>query len=1256
MQVVLSALEIYKEQVKDLLGDEVKSYSRTARVVVTERPIDSTAEGLQLIDSTKRHRMIAKTLMNQASSRSHLVISLHIKSQYTNAASNEAMVRAATITIVDLAGSENLSQSGSNTGQQRAEAIKINQSLRALTHFLSLVGKAGQKSRRAGKTGTVDPRVVMRNSALTQMLFPRICSDKGKVNNFVVFFICAHPVHPGKKHDAVTHLHTKNALQQAKMARDIPVEEKTNSVTVAVAVGKLHQKLQNLAQVAQVEGKQYQKKIEALQKQADVLIQDKKQHLEKVAQMEALLKTAQQLITKTLGEEARKLLEVGGAKLDPAVLARVERASRVAQKQRLIADTEFAVLKKDLDKLAKLLSAGVTSNTAQPSRAAIPSRCADVASACQSYAVSFEQLCQQIESQATLIADEVKRLSAKTANKKSKKKKGVVGAASQFARARLRAGGGNQPGVPDKLTRQMAPVGSALKEMVAEQLEVVSAIDPGVLDKITNGLQFFWVPIFTGKAAGLPTMAALPPPRAAVQPPRKLSSTMPPPEVARFGKIAAEVSSNCLIIQQLVSHSDGTTVTTPVTQRIDTLKAFVAQLVELFREAHQLANVAIGADTLSLTRKHQNQSNETNNLASKNATLKADTAAMYDKLETLEKKQSELIDTSEQTRGDLMRELRVARDATRKSEQTVRRLNEKYATALQDLSDVHSKPELAPVSPKPVTLPTDGTDGTGDVGNDGHDLLPVLVNTAALPLSKAVPFKVPTHCTGGSVRQTWERMAAQCQADAANDKTPLYTKREVSRKDPLFNDFSQRLRAAVCTHPTEGYKYWLNLDKILAVTNPASLSRFYTRCSKLHNPAFDGIKMRFHGSQTANIDPICKTGFFMPAAGSGAAYFGDALYSSNDAAKAEWHCRGGNVLLVCRVAIGHFLVVGNNMHVPADHLNASNVLPRFDSAYAPPSTPGTGGFTEYMVYHADQMIPEFIICFTRVRVKESHAFAQGPAIHSTLLNNPVTRRILTAQDVTDLIEDNSDLDAQISNVQSRAKHLQQMLDELWEGGFEGLDGLQKLLDDRRARATEAAEAVRLAEGLAASVGVGAGDVALLNEIAVLQFNMTNVSRALHRLQLASIQPTNLDLLRARLVEVRRKKRRLQSKLAAPSDSSESLRTTAPRKQSTRRKHSTHSHSTPSKSTPRGKPSHSIQRKHSMHSMHSTHGTSSKSPHCGKQSHSTLSKQASRGKATNKSHASAPASSTASTVNNAVSKLANAPKKQSELTSSSDDDF
>ena len=214
---------------------------------------------------------------------------------------------------------------------------------------------------------------------------------------------------------------------------------------------------------------------------------------------------------------------------------------------------------------------------------------------------------------------------------------------------------------------------------------------------------------------------------------------------------------------------------------------------------------------------------QTDDLATKNATLKADTAAMRDKVETLEKKQSELVSTAEQTRGDLMRELRTARDATRKSEQTVRRLNEKYflvhvcflhisastilckarlncmhglprchdggvknnanalrghrppslslfsshplhryATTLQDLVDLQSKRGLA-MPPKSGAPENDGTDDADDaVDGEAYDLLSALTEAAAVPLSKAIPIKVPTHCTGGSVRQTWEKMAAQC--------------------------------------------------------------------------------------------------------------------------------------------------------------------------------------------------------------------------------------------------------------------------------------------------------------------------------------------------------------------------------------------------------------------------------------------------------------------------------------------------------------
>ena len=86
----------------------------------------------------------------------------------------------------------------------------------------------------------------------------------------------------------------------------------------------------------------------------------------------------------------------------------------------------------------------------------------------------------------------------------------------------------------------------------------------------------------------------------------------------------------------------------------------------------------------------------------------------------------------------------------------------RYATTLQDLVDLQSKRGLA-MPPKSGAPENDGTDDADDaVDGEAYDLLSALTEAAAVPLSKAIPIKVPTHCTGGSVRQTWEKMAAQC--------------------------------------------------------------------------------------------------------------------------------------------------------------------------------------------------------------------------------------------------------------------------------------------------------------------------------------------------------------------------------------------------------------------------------------------------------------------------------------------------------------
>ena len=65
--VHLSALEVYKEQVKDLLHKDLKVFARTARVVGTEVGIASAVQGLKVMEGTKQNRQIGRTAMNAES-------------------------------------------------------------------------------------------------------------------------------------------------------------------------------------------------------------------------------------------------------------------------------------------------------------------------------------------------------------------------------------------------------------------------------------------------------------------------------------------------------------------------------------------------------------------------------------------------------------------------------------------------------------------------------------------------------------------------------------------------------------------------------------------------------------------------------------------------------------------------------------------------------------------------------------------------------------------------------------------------------------------------------------------------------------------------------------------------------------------------------------------------------------------------------------------------------------------------------------
>ncbi|KAH7820149.1 kinesin 14D [Monocercomonoides exilis] len=225
---------------------------------LTAQPVSSSTAALDLIDAAAKQRKTAPTLMNATSSRSHFVCSLFVASkrrvkkqkqpntkapsaqnqqqtskkdassekkdlQSISDISNEEEqkitkdalnggseqndewdeeVVCSKLTLIDLAGSENAAQSGTE-GAQRLESADINKSLAALgsvLHALQIQTKTQtrktQISQQMSQQGEVKqvakqqalPRIPFRDSVLTQLL-----EDSLQMGSKMIMLICLSP-------------------------------------------------------------------------------------------------------------------------------------------------------------------------------------------------------------------------------------------------------------------------------------------------------------------------------------------------------------------------------------------------------------------------------------------------------------------------------------------------------------------------------------------------------------------------------------------------------------------------------------------------------------------------------------------------------------------------------------------------------------------------------------------------------------------------------------------------------------------------------------------------------------------------------------------------------------------------------------------------------------------------------------------------------------------------------------------------------
>lgn len=182
--VTVAFIELYNEEVRDLLGDNPKQKldlkeSKDQGVFVaglTHNIVRNVNEMKALQKRGNNNRTIGCTNMNAESSRSHSIFTIKIEtSEASDTPDSSGHIRAGKLNLVDLAGSERQSKTGAE-GKRLKEATKINMSLSALGNVISaLVAGKGK-------------HIPYRDSKLTRLL-----QDSLGGNTKTVMIACISP-------------------------------------------------------------------------------------------------------------------------------------------------------------------------------------------------------------------------------------------------------------------------------------------------------------------------------------------------------------------------------------------------------------------------------------------------------------------------------------------------------------------------------------------------------------------------------------------------------------------------------------------------------------------------------------------------------------------------------------------------------------------------------------------------------------------------------------------------------------------------------------------------------------------------------------------------------------------------------------------------------------------------------------------------------------------------------------------------------
>lgn len=222
-ELKISYIEVYNEQVKDLLGDtlqkcRVREHPVTGPYVenVTEYELSDYTDFARCLARGNATRATAATSMNESSSRSHAIITVTLKqTKFVSDSDSIGQVdeeMVSSIRLVDLAGSERLAKTKVYGQQQRVkEGTLINKSLTVLGRCINLL---------AQNSGVVIP---YRDSILTYILKENL---GGNSKTFMIF--CISPI------DFDETYQTLNYANQVKKIKTSARANKTKLASIPV--------------------------------------------------------------------------------------------------------------------------------------------------------------------------------------------------------------------------------------------------------------------------------------------------------------------------------------------------------------------------------------------------------------------------------------------------------------------------------------------------------------------------------------------------------------------------------------------------------------------------------------------------------------------------------------------------------------------------------------------------------------------------------------------------------------------------------------------------------------------------------------------------------------------------------------------------------------------------------------------------------------------------------------------------------------